>query len=636
VEVGEEQHHHKETIPTLLSVVDPETDSYLYALDNELYGRIRGASFRRYVSAHDLTDVEEYPVVTLDRTELLKVRESLTVSWTAGTDKYGNDAVTEEDVFVLYCEEEEERIREKNYVLRPERILEVATVAQVRATSRKHGGTEDDEWSIPEFPVARQSACQFLLYRLRRDEANDDIEDTVYNLLAESKVLSIRSVSSPTNVHLAPGRTATEMVVNFVTGSSGTPVAQYGLASEKEMKFKVEGASDTYGADDMCHAPANLTEPGKFQSPGQLHTVRMTDLKPGQEYQYKVGLAGGQGVTWSDTFTFTASLAAGDPRPFSYLVYGDQGCPADGWGYGSQSTTALATREVSGSTGRMPARAIHHFGDLSYAEGAAHQWDQWFAMIQPFSTKVPLTVSVGNHEYDYTEGGLGKDRSDLNASHGFMPAWGNFFQDSGGECGVPTSKRFTMPQSGKSNGVFWYSFEFGSVHTTVISSEHDLSPGSPQHDWLVRDLQSVNRTKTPWLVIESHRPLYEGQTDWVNNAVGVAMRYEIEDLLYEYQVDLFLSGHYHAYFRTCDGLYRSRCDNGGPMHVTVGTAGAALEPMALYPNNWNAKLITGEYGYGRISVMNKTAMHFEFVKAGAESDPTSGDVLDDFWIVRER
>jgi hypothetical protein len=619
-------------------VVDPDTGGYLYALDS--YDSVRGASFRR----HGSKGVAEYPAVALVPTELSSVRQSLTVRWTAGADVNGQAVVSEDDLFVLYCGDEIDRARREEEgvddFLQTERILEVATVAQVKATSRKHGVTEDNEWFIPEFPVARQSTCQFLLYRLRKDdeEANDDAEDTVYNLLAESEVLSIRSVSSPTNIHLAPGGKATEMVVNFVTGSSGTPVVQYGLASEKDVTEKVEGKSDTYTADDMCHEPANLTEPGKFQSPGQLHTVTMTDLKPGQEYQYKVGLAGGQGVTWSETFTFTASLAAGDPRPFSYLVYGDQGCPVDGWGKGSEWTAALTTREVTEpAADGMPVRAIHHFGDLSYAQGAAHQWDQWFSMIQPFSTKVPLTVSVGNHEYDHTEGGLGKDPSGVNDAHGFMPVWGNFGRDSGGECGVPTAKRFTMPQSANSNGVFWYSFDFGTVHTTVISSEHDLSPGSPQHAWLEQDLQSVNRTTTPWLVVETHRPLYEGEMYPDQYAVGVAMRYEIEDLLFDYQVDLVLAGHYHSYFRTCDGLYRSQCDNGGPMHVTVGTAGWHLDDLSsMYPGSWIGRLLEGEYGYGRISVMNASTMHFEFVKAGAESDASSGDVLDDFWIVRDR
>jgi acid phosphatase type 7 len=176
----------------------------------------------------------------------------------------------------------------------------------------------------------------------------------------------------------------------------------------------------------------------------------------------------------------------------------------------------------------------------------------------------------------------------------------------------------------------------GPVHTTVLSSEHDLSPNSPQYMWLQDDLRAVDRSRTPWLVVEAHRPMYQGEAIWAQNDVGIGMRFEFEDLLYDFQVDLFLSGHYHSYFRTCDGLYRSRCNNGGPTHITTGTAGAQLDMAGLYWNWWTAKYVKGHYGYGRITIMNSTALHFELVKAGDVNDTSAGDTLDDVWIIRHR
>lgn len=63
--------------------------------------------------------------------------------------------------------------------------------------------------------------------------------------------------------------------------------------------------------------------------------------------------------------------------------------------------------------------------------------------------------------------------------------------DSGGECGVAVASRFTMPDAKaggtgnshravRSNAPFWYSFEYGAAHFTVISTEHDVRKGSPQ------------------------------------------------------------------------------------------------------------------------------------------------------------
>ena len=89
---------------------------------------------------------------------------------------------------------------------------------------------------------------------------------------------------------------------------------------------------------------------------------------------------------------------------------------------------------------------------------------------------------------------------------------------------------------------------------------------------------------------------------------------------------------------SCDGLYRSTCNDGGPIHLTIGTAGAHLDDaeIDIFVNSWTAAVILQEYGYGRMTVKNASALHFEFVKAGNETDPSAGDVLDDIWILRDR
>ena len=83
------------------------------------------------------------------------------------------------------------------------------------------------------------------------------------------------------------------------------------------------------------------------------------------------------------------------------------------------------------------------------------------------------------------------------------PSWGNYGIDSLGECGVPTFQRFHMPDNGHS--LFWYSFNYGSVHILHMSTEHDFTPGSDQYDWIVSDLAAVDRAVTPWVVFAGHR-----------------------------------------------------------------------------------------------------------------------------------
>jgi len=423
----------------------------------------------------------------------------------------------------------------------------------------------------------------------------------------------------------------TEMVLRFRTTDSGTPMAQYGTDKDTGRDSRiVKGNSHTFGPNDMCGEPANITQVGCFQKPGMLHVVRLTQLKPNTTYYYRVGLSYGQGVQYSAVFNFSSAPPLGSRDSFQYIVYGDQGCPSVGWGDGGLWTSAMASRESK-------ARAVHHFGDLAYAMGAAHIWEEWLHMIEPFSRYIPLMVGVGNHEYDHLVGGAnGKDPSGVTSDAGFHPMWGNMGNDSGGECGVPTSQHFTMPQSNNSNGVFWYSHDFATVHTIMLSTEHNMTNGSPQYLFLQQDLKQINRTITPWLVIEMHRPMYESEFFWSQNTVGLGERQEIEDLLLQYKVDLVLAGHYHAYLRTCDGLYRSKCDQGGPTHITVGSAGAILDKALLYPQEWTKKFVPLKYGYGRITVANATHMRYQWVMAGPNNDTEAGSIGDDVWIVRNR
>ncbi len=79
-----------------------------------------------------------------------------------------------------------------------------------------------------------------------------------------------------------------------------------------------------------------------------------------------------------------------------------------------------------------------------------------------------LLLAVGNHEMDYP-------------GMAWLPKWSGFGTDSGGECGVPYQKHFSMPlSSAGSSKNLWYSVDVGNVHMIVISTEHDFMEGSDQ------------------------------------------------------------------------------------------------------------------------------------------------------------
>merc|ERR1719378_926000 len=106
--------------------------------------------------------------------------------------------------------------------------------------------------------------------------------------------------------------------------------------------------------------------------------------------------------------------------------------------------------------------------------------------------------------------------------------------------------------------------------------------------------------------------MYDSQFQYGDYVVAENMQRLFEDLLHDYKVDLAVWGHYHSYERTCK-VYRNKCVEDGITHVVVGTAGGFPEPWPWMHKEWSVKRFT-EFGFGRVTVYNQTAMLFEFVR----------------------
>jgi len=651
--------HSSHTQPSLLSVKHHETKELLSPIENPLYESLKHATFHMTSQPRSSRSLRigetgggTNPLEFKADKAKVSFFDSLTLSWR-------KDQVNDDDVIVMYCPADAQTYG-------PTTFVEAATIAQARVSSHQPSSDqrnlqeEKSEWNV-KFPIVRQATCAFYLWKKIGVPGSTLDSYEIGGSTGPIELLNANNV--PTALHLAFTNDPTEMVVSFTTGDEATPIVEYYENKDggRRETLVESGLSTTYLNEDMCQEPATSIEPGKFIFPGYLHEVKLQQLKPDTEYTYRVGtrwipkeILGVPGpdvtdlsdnnyeeIVWSDSKTFRTSPVIGSKEPFRYIVYGDQGIPSEGWALGANVTSMMVERELDNKNVDLPIRSVHHIGDLSYARGAAHIWDSWFAMIQSFASRIPLMITVGNHEYCHTRGGQdGKDPSGVTSSHGYLP-WFSFLRvflnDSGGECGVPVAKRFTMPDNG--NGVFWYSHDYATVHTIVLSSEHKLWPGSAQYEWLQRDLANVDRAKTPWVVVESHRPMYDSEWSYIwsgetsEKLVGRMMRKEFEDLLIKYKVDMFLSGHYHSYSRMCDGLSKGNCNSGGPQHITVGTGGARLSAGRIrFRHDW-VKSFKKEWGYGRMTVANSTALHWEFV--GYDDDGNSV-VKDDYWVKRDR
>ena len=136
---------------------------------------------------------------------------------------------------------------------------------------------------------------------------------------------------------------------------------------------------------------------------------------------------------------------------------------------------------------------------------------------------------------------------------------------------VAYNAKFAVPskESGSGNNLY-YSFNAGGVHFVILASYTDYNVTSwviyilywiqpllilsfgdskqkdfpltgEQYKWLEKDLKKVDRSVTPWLIASWHSPWYNSYSSHYQEFE--CMRQHMEDLLYEYGVDLAFHGH---------------------------------------------------------------------------------------------
>ncbi|KAJ7953891.1 Purple acid phosphatase [Quillaja saponaria] len=444
------------------------------------------------------------------------------------------------------------------------------------------------------------------------DHDNNPLPGTAH-LLASSEELSFEPGRGPEQIHLAFTDNHDEMRVMFVTEDPRETYVRYG---EKKNRLDAVAVARLrrYEREDMCDSPAN--ESIAWRDPGYIHNGVMRNLKKGKRYYYQVGSDTGG---WSSTHSFVSQNRDSD-ETIAFL-FGDMGTA-------TPYSTFIRTQDESISTmkwilrdiealGEKPA-FISHIGDISYARGYAWLWDNFFNQIEPVATKVAYHVCIGNHEYNWP-------------LQPFKPDWATYGKDGGGECGVPYSLRFNMPgNSSEPTGTdapatqnLYYSFDIGAVHFVYISTETNFLSGGSQYNFLKHDLESVDRNKTPFVVVQGHRPMYTTSNELRDAALRNKMLEHLEPLFVKNKVSLALWGHVHRYERFCplnNFTCRSMGPNGEngdalPVHVVIGMAGQDWQPIwqprpnhpdvPIYPQPEWSLYRGGEFGYTRLVATKK-------------------------------
>lgn len=333
--------------------------------------------------------------------------------------------------------------------------------------------------------------------------------------------------------------------------------------------------------------------------------------------------------------------------------------------------------------GEAPNQGGPQGGDMSVLYES--NWDLWQQWTNSITTKIPYMVLPGNHEASCGEfdgpGNVLTAYLNNNQTNSTAPKSALTYYS------CPPSQRnytayqhrFRMPGV-ESGGVgnFWYSFDYGLAHFISFNGETDYpySPEWPfardlkggethpkesetfitdsgpfgavdgsiyvkesyeQYNWLVEDLKKVDRTKTPWVIAMSHRPMYSSQV----SSYQKNMRNAFEALFLEYGVDVYLSGHIHWYERTLPLGPNGTIDQGSVVnhntyytnegksmtHLINGMAGN-IESHSTIPLNQTLNITEvlnqADYGFSKLKIVNETLLTWDFVKG---ADGSIGDSL---------
>ncbi|KAF0683137.1 Aste57867_24825 [Aphanomyces stellatus] len=384
----------------------------------------------------------------------------------------------------------------------------------------------------------------------------------------------------PQQIHIAIGGVdSAGMAISWVSDAKGTSVVKYGQSnSSLDQRTESTTRASQYS---FC-----------LYTSGYMHHVLLEDLSPSETYYYVVG---GDAYGWSSVLSFQTPPKRGDLNaPLTFGILGDMGQTK----YSEETLGSIRSHEHS-------LNAVLLAGDLSYADTVQSRWDSWGTLVEPSTSTIPWMMAAGNHEIEIS-------------------------------CRLSTfdayQARYRMPfaESGAPRGNLFYSFDVGSVHVVVLTPYIPTASASDQYKWLARDLNAVDRARTPWIIVMMHGPWYSSNRAHQNKIEPQhAMRRDMEDLLFDHRVHLVLAGHVHSYERTLP-VYKNDLTVNAPIYITIGDGGnrEGLADKYITPQpTWSA-FREARYGYGLLHVKNHSHMLFEW----HEDETNEAKVRDSVWI----
>eukprot|EP00045_Choanoeca_perplexa_P008334 m.77085 g.77085 ORF g.77085 m.77085 type:complete len:525 (-) comp14451_c0_seq1:82-1656(-) len=450
-------------------------------------------------------------------------------------------------------------------------------------------------------PAADQDKCVVAIDQLL-PQINESLDSIVtkYSDFALCSMLGLCQVDCcatpylPEQIHLSLGADLSEMVVMWTTLlATPQPIVRFG--------------TDPDNLNQTAAASTNTSNYGGWR--GSLYTATMTGLSDKTTYYYQVGdptIAPDFWMkpAWSQPahLKFTTGGRVGPNQPCRMANIGDVGATD----VSMLTYMRLVDRRMKGEVDMLL-----HDGDIGYADGYQPLWDAFLRKMETVGGFIPVMTAPGNHE-------------------GFF----NFHT---------YKARFTMPfAAAQSSDPLYYSFNYANVHVVSLNSEGfmGLSPNhinttSPIYTWLQKDLASVDRKVTPWVIAMLHRPLYcTGKTRDCKTQAKV-LQDGLEALFYDNKVDLVLQAHIHNYQVTWP-VYQQKTTQknyvnpAAPVYVVNGAGGNKehMDGTSADGNDWYRTGLR-VYGYGLITSNNATTLTYQYFASEDDS------LQDEFTLQRQ-
>ena len=315
------------------------------------------------------------------------------------------------------------------------------------------------------------------------------------------------------------------------------------------------------------------------------HRVDLTGLPADMAIRYRVGS--------SNDFSDIRTLKPMPKGDFRFVHFGD-------------SSTSKAAQEVFARTRENDPDFFVLAGDLSYANGEQAVWDEWFDLMDPMASRIPMVSCPGNHE-NKDGGGLGY------------------------------TSRVSQPDAET-----YYSFDYHKIHFCLSTAGCLLGEDAASVQalatelaWIDADLAQAAARRAlgeiDFIVFVQH------YTIWTNddsrspgNASLIALE---EQILLRYGVDLLLVGHDHIYERSKPMAY-GLPNPLGYVQVTQGGGGQSLYGVLAAPASWS-QIVLPRHGFSEYAVSDGTIS----VKSWAVSDGegnilSSPELIDSFTMAR--